>query len=635
MDAPRISVLSTSKNAPADGSGIGGWCSTWAAAAAAPLRPGWASQRAPARSLRDTCPSSRVLATGRPARVTNAFPPGTTDRSRSTPIPANHATRLPLSGLVSRNVLHRWSAIRALALVDVVPYLRMSISLGAAAVGALAALVFTGLLARRCVRAPKIATVALLFAAAGLTIALAAEAAGYDRGFGATTFRAVMIGAQLIAPLALTWALAEFTGKSMGARFASRLALGAVTVVGTVVLATDPLSNAGFSKSWPAASVHYQIIPNAVLRFIAVVTALAAVIALIVAGVRARQSPGWRTLFLAVAAAAVASLVTDAMRVSLPANSGYVLICLAAAALAWFAAGRAGAVRLESLRSGGYAWDEDTGSFMRYHGEDTGDFGYPEDTGGFRRYGGETDGRGWYSDDTGGFRRDVTDTDLRGWFRPGGEGPGGGRRDADTGYGSYGSSGPATGDVAHDAMPPGQIAYGQAGDAPPAGPHGQNGAAGNGGAAFVETGDVLPGLGDYHPPRGPVPAEDTSRLYGQIAIYTLLDEAADDFERLASEVVEQVKSREPDTLVYVMHGVPAAPMQRILYAIYKDEAAFDRHERQPYIRQFEEEREPYVLATNVIELGVRHAKFIPQPARAAQRQPRPRKVRPRGNGAAR
>ena len=150
------------------------------------------------------------------------------------------------------------------------------------------------------------------------------------------------------------------------------------------------------------------------------------------------------------------------------------------------------------------------------------------------------------------------------------------------------------------------------------------------GGGLVETGDVLPALGEYHPLPESASMEDISRLYGQIAIYTLLDETADDFERLASEVVEQVKTREPDTLVYVMHGVPAAPMQRILYAIYRDEAAFDRHERQPYIRQFEEEREPYVLATNVIELGVRHAKFTPL---AAPRQPRARKVRPRGNGA--
>jgi quinol monooxygenase YgiN len=519
----------------------------------------------------------------------------------------------------------------------------MSISLAAASVGALAALVLAGLLVRRCIRAPSVATVALLFAVAGLMVALGAQAAGYARGFDQTTFRAVQLGAQLIAPLALAWALAELTGKSMGARFASRLALGAVTVIGAVVLATDPLNNASFSKAWPAASVHYQIIPNALLKFIAVGTAVVALIAVIVTAVRARQRAGWRTLLVAVAAIAAALLLTDLLRVKLPANSAYVLICVAAAALAWFAGVRASVVRLESLRSGGYAWDEDTGSFVRYRDEDTGDFGYADDTGGFRRFDGETDGRGWYHDDTGGFRRDVTDTDLRGWFRPGGEGAGprrgaGDRRGADdSGYGGYGIGGPATGDVAHELVP-GEVPYGQAGPGPDAGgrdvrdevPNGQNGAVNGGG--FVETGDVLPALGEYHPPPESLSGEDTSRFYGQIAIYTLLDETAEEFERLAFEVVEQVKAREPDTLVYVMHGVPAAPMQRILYAIYRDEAAFDRHERQPYIRQFEEERESYVLATNVIELGVRHAKFIPPPA-PPQRQPRMRKARPRGNSA--
>jgi quinol monooxygenase YgiN len=515
----------------------------------------------------------------------------------------------------------------------------MSISVGAAAIGALAALVFAGLLARRCIRAPAMATVALLVAVAGLIVALAAQAYGYARGFDHTTFRAVQLGAQLIAPLALAWALAEFTGKSMGARFASRLALGAVTVIGAVVLATDPLNSARFSKSWPAASVHYQLIPNGVLKFVAVVTAIVGLIAVIVTAVRARQRAGWRTLLLAVVAIAVAILLTDLLRVKLPANSAYALICVAAAGLAWFAGMRASAVRLESLRSGGYAWDEDTGSFIRYHDEDTGDVDYADGTGGYGRFRGETEARGWYGDDTGGFRRDVTDTDLRGWFRPGG-GEGGTPEDAgarpdaaESGYGGYG----ITSDPAHPPAP-GHVPYGQVGPGPePAArdahdevPNGQNGAVNGGG--FVETGDVLPALGEYHPLPDSLAGEDTSRLYGQIAIYTLLDETAEDFERLASEVVEQVKVREPDTLVYVMHGVPAAPMQRILYAVYRDEAAFDRHERQPYIRQFEEEREPYVLATNVIELGVRHAKFIP-PAAQPQRQPRMRKVRPRGGSA--
>ena len=108
---------------------------------------------------------------------------------------------------------HRWSGIWVLTSADVVPYDGMSISLGAAAVGVLAALVFAGLLARRCIRAPRIATVALLIATAALTVALGAQAGGYYRGFDQTTFRAVQIGAQLIAPLAFTWALAEFTGK--------------------------------------------------------------------------------------------------------------------------------------------------------------------------------------------------------------------------------------------------------------------------------------------------------------------------------------------------------------------------------------------------------------------------------------
>src|SRR5262252_7194438 len=401
----------------------------------------------------------------------------------------------------------------------------MSISFAAAAVGALAALLFAGLLVRRCIRAPSMATVALLFAVAGLIVALVAQAAGYARGFDPTTFRAVQLGAQLIAPLALAWALAELTGKSMGARFASRLALGAITVIGAVVLATDPLNTASFSKAWPAASVHYQLIPNGVLKFVAVLTAIFALIAVIVTAVRARQRAGWRTLLLAVVAIAVAILLTDLLRMHLPANSAYVLICVAAAGLAWFAGARASVVRLESLRSGGYAWDEDTGSFIRYHDEDSGDFGYADDTGGFGGFRGETDGQGWYSDDTGGFRRDVTDTDLRGWFRPGGE-EGGARRDAaDTGYGSYGRTGPATGDVA-DRAAPGQVPYGQVATGPePAGqgahaelPNGQNGAVNGGG--FVETGDVLPALGEYHPLPDSLSGEDTSRLYGQIAIYT-------------------------------------------------------------------------------------------------------------------
>jgi quinol monooxygenase YgiN len=517
----------------------------------------------------------------------------------------------------------------------------MSVSLGVAAVGAVASLVLTGMLVRRFIRVPRMATIALIFATAGLTVALAAQALGYHHGFGETTFRAVQLGARLVAPLALTWALAELTGKSLGSRFAARLGLGALAVVGAVVLATDPLNAAAFTKSWPPASVHYQLIPNWILEAVAVITAFFAVVAVIVAGIRGRHSAGWRALFLAVAAVAAASVATDVLRVTLPANAGYPLICLAAAALAWFGGVWGSKVRLDSLRSGGYSWDEDTGSFVQYH-EDSGEFpAYYDDTGGLARDRDATDGRGWHADDTGGFRRDPADTDFSGWFRPGGDtgsfqrdagDTGGFGRDA-VGSGTFGRDPADTGDVGRDAADTNQSRYGLV---PPPAPgqasQAQNGTTAHSSVAYVETGDVMPVLGqDGYPATPPMAAgEDTSRLYGQIAIYTLLDETAEEFELLASEVVEQVKTREPDTLVYVMHGVPAAPMQRILYAVYRDESAFDEHERQPYIRQFEEEREPFVLATNVIELGVKHGKFAP--AAAAKRATRARKVRPRSGG---
>jgi hypothetical protein len=55
-------------------------------------------------------------------------------------------------------------------------------------------------------------------------------------------------------------------------------------------------------------------------------------------------------------------------------------------------------------------------------------------------------------------------------------------------------------------------------------------------------------------------------------------------------------------------------MQRILYEVYRDRAAYEQHLRQPYVSQFEADGRPYVLATNVIELGLQHAKVSPFPS---------------------
>src|SRR5213082_2023408 len=131
----------------------------------------------------------------------------------------------------------------------------MSISFGVAGVAALVALVLTAMLVQRCVRMPRLDLAALAVAGLGLTVALASQAFGFDKGFTPTTFRALHLGAQLLAPMALAWALAEMTGKSLGSRFAARLALGGLTMVAAVVLASDPLSSATFSTAWPASSV--------------------------------------------------------------------------------------------------------------------------------------------------------------------------------------------------------------------------------------------------------------------------------------------------------------------------------------------------------------------------------------------
>src|SRR5260370_11258009 len=94
----------------------------------------------------------------------------------------------------------------------------------------------------------------------------------------------------------------------------------------------------------------------------------------------------------------------------------------------------------------------------------------------------------------------------------------------------------------------------------------------------------------------------------------MLEGRVGEFDRLTKRVVKQVRAQEPDSLVYIVHAVPAAPMQRILYEVYRDRTAYEAHRRQPYVVAFEADRRPYVLATNIIELGLQQAKVSPLPS---------------------
>ena len=512
----------------------------------------------------------------------------------------------------------------------------MSISFIAALAGTAAAAVGTGLLTRLCLRMSRMDMIAWILALAGLTIALAAQAAGYKRGFGPTTFRAVQLGAALTAPLALAWGMAEVAAKGLIARFAARLCLAGLFVVAGVILATDVLSSQPFSQVWPAATVHFEFLPLGLLALIAVVTVATAVISLAVAGVRARHEPGWRSALPALGAAGLAALATQGLQVNLPVNSAYAVLSVIAAAAAWLAGDRASRMSLSGVRGGargspgytgddslglyggGYRGSPDTGGFGRYPDggysgyADTGDFpaqgGYgAADTGGFGPGGyagtggfGEYGAAGYSDPDSGraaaygGPGGDAADVPVTGTFDALYRENGSGGRGADS------APGGAPGGQALGGQAPGGQALGQQALGKPAGP-------GPGGVEFA-TGMQLPALGDAALADATL---DTDRLYGQIAIYTLLEAGAAEFDRLAAQVLEQVRTVEPDTLVYVVHGVPSAPLQRILYQVYRDRAAYDEHLRQSYVLDFDDRLRPLVLATNVIELGVRQAKVSP------------------------
>ena len=119
--------------------------------------------------------------------------------------------------------------------------------------------------------------------------------------------------------------------------------------------------------------------------------------------------------------------------------------------------------------------------------------------------------------------------------------------------------------------------------------------------------------------------------HGLIAIYTLLEDKVADFDRAADEVAEQVRANEPDTLVYVIHTVPKAPMQRIFYEVYRNRAAFERREKPAYVQRFVTARRPYVLATNVIELRLEVRQGVPAAPGRGPSRPGPGPA-PGGNG---
>ncbi|HEY7487911.1 MAG TPA: antibiotic biosynthesis monooxygenase [Streptosporangiaceae bacterium] len=119
-------------------------------------------------------------------------------------------------------------------------------------------------------------------------------------------------------------------------------------------------------------------------------------------------------------------------------------------------------------------------------------------------------------------------------------------------------------------------------------------------------------------PRQPIPPG----AYGQITVYTLLDGREAAFDRLSREAVQAAQhGGEPGTLIFACHEVVGAPTQRIFYQLFRDQAAFEEHQRQPYVRQFMADSRSHVIATNIIELRLDAAKVLPMGPPAGQELP--------------
>ncbi|RAY15303.1 hypothetical protein DPM19_11390 [Actinomadura craniellae] len=112
------------------------------------------------------------------------------------------------------------------------------------------------------------------------------------------------------------------------------------------------------------------------------------------------------------------------------------------------------------------------------------------------------------------------------------------------------------------------------------------------------------------PPPPPAP------MRGLITVYTLLDGREEAFDRLVAEAVRAARAGDPETLIFTCHEVVNAPTQRIVYQLFRDEAAFADHQRRPHMARFLAESRTHVIATNVIELNLGAAKVVPPPALA-------------------
>ncbi|MGN9843798.1 antibiotic biosynthesis monooxygenase [Nonomuraea sp. H19] len=473
--------------------------------------------------------------------------------------------------------------------------------------GALLAALAAGALVRRLRDDPEGWLIAWTVAAVALCLSLGVIGIGYLMGFGSVTFRAYQLMGSMLAPLALGVGLVQLLAEKAPPRFLSWLFGAALTIVAGTIMIFDPLKSEEMGKSLPAGSQFWGIFPTYLLIGVHAIAVLVMLAMAVVAAVKWRNGDEYDTdnLHAAIVIAPSGIALVGAMRFAVPPLFTTALLAVAGAAI-WYTVLR---------------------PLAPYEDEDEDDFRDGDERPAERsqhRQERPPQGRRAMPEPVpvaevppAPPRRPTGLGDLVAEYRAG---------DQEIDYAARmapppSDNGPATGYIMNGAppqqrpdqvmpappqrpdpvvpAPPQRSDYSMPPTPPPAGP---------------ATGMLYSGA-ELFAPAQPQPGsgKPSPNIYGLLTVFTIMDGAGDAFDRLAEATVEAVRRGEPDTLVYACHAVKSAPLQRIVYELYRDEVAYRDHQRQPHVERFVTERQSMVLATNVIELNVNAAKVVPLP----------------------
>jgi quinol monooxygenase YgiN len=99
--------------------------------------------------------------------------------------------------------------------------------------------------------------------------------------------------------------------------------------------------------------------------------------------------------------------------------------------------------------------------------------------------------------------------------------------------------------------------------------------------------------------------------FALIVRFTVRAGSEEAFDRLTEEIASTIRERESDTLIYACHTVQGSPRQRIFYELYRNRAAFERHEAAEHVRRFQAQRTDLLESTEVDFLTLQDGKTPP------------------------